>query len=419
VANAPAQTGAGKPGGNAQQAQQRPQVFRVGVYETDTPDIDVTLAATATNWVQQKLGTFKISPNGWLAGIWCLFQMSVTGNSTNVVTFTGDSPFSSIFKVTFRDVGNREIFGPLTGYEWFTVNKWGGYFPGNPDPRATSNGYSTVGGSVATGGSFQFLLFMPLEIVYRDSLGEIENKSSSSAYTLEIYVDSLANTYYGAASAAGVAPAAAANLSLRFRGNLIGYTEPEATDSSGRPLAQQPPAAGTVQYWASETFVATAGTQKYNQQNGIGYSIRNQAFIAYDNANGSRASGYNFAYAAAGGQFTGGDWPDPATESFGKVQLWQRPAQMWAALMAKWFGLVTSSATPDTANYLENGVFIEAYNREFDTLAGNELRNGYLVTKAGNVLQHSGTYTGAANVHFLTNYIVPPGNDAARLRASR
>jgi len=41
------------------------------------------------------------------------------------------------------------------------------------------------------------------------------------------------------------------------------------------------------------------------------------------------------------------------------------------------------------------------------------------VTKAGNVLQHSGTYTGAANVHFLTNYIVPPGNDASRLRASR
>jgi hypothetical protein len=415
VPNAPAQTGA-KPG-QQQQAQQRPQVFRVGVYETDTPDIDITLAATAANWVQQKLGTFKISPNGWLAGIWCLFQMSVTGNSTNVVTFTGDSPFSSIFKVTFRDVGNREIFGPLTGYEWFTVNKWGGYFPGNPDPRGPSNGFSTVGGAVATGGSFQFLLFMPLEIVYRDSLGEIENKSSSSAYTLEIYVDTLANTYYGAAASAGVAPLGTATLSMRMRGNLIGYTEPESTDSSGRPLAQQPPAAGTVQYWASETFVATTGTQKYNQQNGIGYSIRNLAYIAYDNANGSRASGYNYTYAAAGGQFTGGDFPDPSTLAFGKVQLYQRPIQMWANLMSRWFGLFITGG--DVANGLENGVFVQAFNREFDTLAGNELRNGYLVTKAGNVLQHSGTYTGPANVHFLTNYIVPPGNDAARLRSSR
>jgi len=83
--------------------------------------------------------------------------------------------------------------------------------------------------------------------------------------------------------------------------------------------------------------------------------------------------------------------------------------------MAKWFGL--TAAGPDAALSLENGVFIEAFNREFDTIAGNELRNGYLVTKAGNVLQIAGTFALADNVHVLTNYIVPPGNDAARLRA--
>jgi hypothetical protein len=406
-----------KPAAGGQQQAARPQVFRVGVYETDTPDIDVTLAATATNWVQQKLGTFKLSPNGWLAGIWFLFQMTVSGNSTNSVTFTGDAPFSSIFKVTFRDVGNREVFGPLTGYEWFTTNKWGGYFPGEPDPRNPANGYQTQAGTNGYSGSFQFLLFLPLEIVYRDTLGEIENKSSSSAYTVEIYVDSLANTYYGAAASAGVAPLGTATLSLRCRGNLIGYTEPESADSSGRPLAQQPPAAGTVQYWASETFVATTGTQKYNQQNGIGYSIREIAYIAYDNTNGSRASGYNFTLNATGLGPTGGDFPDPATLAFGKVQLFQRPASMWVNLMSRWFGLFT--AAPDANGAPENGVFIQAFNREFDTLAGNELRNGYLVTRAGNVLQLSGTFAGAANVHFLTNYIVPPGNDASRLRSNR
>jgi hypothetical protein len=122
-----------QPGGQ-QQAQVRPQVFRVGVYETDTPDIDTTLSSTVTAWTQQKLATYKLSPNGWLAGVWNLFQMTVTGNSATVAYF-GDAPWSLIFKVTFRDVGNREIFGPLTGYEWFTVNKWGGYFPGEPDPR--------------------------------------------------------------------------------------------------------------------------------------------------------------------------------------------------------------------------------------------------------------------------------------------
>lgn len=384
-----------KPGakqGNAPAAP--PQVFRVGVYETDTPDIDVTLAATAA---AQKLGTFKISPNGWLSGIWCFFQLTVAGGT---YTASGDNPWSGIQKVTFRDVGNREIVGPLTGYEWFVINKYGGYWPGSPDPRSPANGFQLPG---TAGTVTQFHLYLPLEIVYRDTLGEIENKSSSSSYTLEIYIDSMANTF-GAGTFTGI--------TWRLRANLEGYTEPEAADSRGRPFSQSPPAAGTVQYWASETWVATAGIQKYNQQNGIGYSIRELCWIAYDNANSTRATGWNF-----GATPEAGDWPDPFTLAFGKVQLFQRPAVMWQNLMAKWLGWLNTATASDAANSPENGVFLQAFNREFDTLAGNELRNGYLVTKAGNVLQGSGTFALAANVHLLTNYIVPPGNDAARLRS--
>lgn len=68
-----------------------PQVFRVGVYETDTPDIDVTLAATTA---AQKLGTFKISPNGWMSQIKCLFEITCTGTPT----YSGDNPWSGIQK---------------------------------------------------------------------------------------------------------------------------------------------------------------------------------------------------------------------------------------------------------------------------------------------------------------------------------
>jgi hypothetical protein len=371
-----------------------PQVFRVGVYETDTPDIDVTLAATAA---AQKLGTFKLSPNGWLSGIWCLFQLTVTGGT---YTASGDNPWSGIQKVTFRDVGNREIIGPLTGYEWFTVNKYGGYWPGNPDPRSGSSGFQSPGTAATVA---QFSLYLPLEVVYRDTLGEIENKSSSASYTLEIYIDSMANTF-GAGTFTGI--------SWRMRANLQGYTEPEAADSHGRPFSQSPPAAGTVQYWASEIWVAPAGIGRYNQQNGIGYSLRNIIDIAYDNANGTRATGWNF-----GATPEAGDFPDPFTMSFGKVQLFQRPVLMWQNLMNKWLGWNAAAATSDASYAPENGVFLQAFNREFDTLAGNELRNGYLVTKAGNVLQHSGTMALAANVHVVTNYLVPPGNDAAKLRA--
>lgn len=391
--NRPAPAGAA-PAAGGKQAAPPAQVFRVGVYETDTPDIDVTLAATTA---AQKLGTFKLSPNGWLAGIWCLFQLTVAGGT---YTASGDNPWSGIQKVTFRDVGNREIVGPLTGYEWFVVNKYGGYFPGAPDPRLPGNGFQNPGTAATV---CQFSLYLPLEIVYRDTLGEIENKSSSASYQFEIYIDSMANTFGGGTFT---------SISWRMRANLQGYTEPESADAFGRPFSQNPPAPGTVQYWASEIWTASAGIGKYNQQNGIGYSIRNILWIAYDNANGTRATGWNF-----GASPETGDWPDPFTLSFGKVQLFQRPVLMWQNLMARWLGWANTSVSSDASNAPENGVFLQAFNREFDTLAGNELRNGYLVTRAGNVLQSSGTMALAANVHVVTNYIVAPGNDAARLRA--
>lgn len=386
-----------KAGQANQKAAPPPQPFTVGVYETSTPDIDVTLAQTTA---AQKLGTFKISPNGWLAGIYCLFEMTITTNATNSVSYNKDNPFSVIQKVTFRDVGNREIFGPLTGYEWFTVNKWGGYFGGadGSDPRNPGGSFTAITGTGGTGGSFSFCLWMPLEIVHRDALGEIENKSSSSAYTLEIYIDSQANTYNQVPSVQG---------SFRMRANLDGYTEPEAADAFGRPLSQNPPANGTVQYWTSETYTTPNGLSKYNIQNGIAYSFRNVALIAYDHGNGTRAT--------AG--LVGGEMPDPTTITFGKVQLVQLPLHMWVDKMAKQYELV--AAGPDAYASPENGVLMLPFNRDFINTPGDELRNRYLVTKAGNVLQWSGTTTATLDMHFLVNYVIPPGNDPSRLRASR
>jgi hypothetical protein len=370
--------------------------FLVGAYDTTTPDIDTSLAQTAA---AQKLGTFKISPNGWLSGIYCLFEMTVTGQATNSVSYSKDNPFSLIQKVTFRDLGNREIFGPLTGYEWFTVNKWGGYFGGvlASDPRNAGGAFVATTGTGSTGGTFSFGLWLPLEIVRRDSLGEIENKSSSSAYTLEIFIDSQANTYNQVPSVMGT---------VRFRANVDGYTEPAAADSRNRPFSQEPPAVGTVQYWTSEIPQAmAAGGQKYNLQNGIGYAIRNIIRIGYDNGNGTRAT--------VG--FVGGTSPDPFTLTFGKIQLIQAPLRMYLTKMAQWYWL--SNGTADTYGGFENGVIPFPFNRDFGPFPGEEMRNDYLLTKAGNVLQWSGSYGAATIEHFLVNYIVAPGNDPARLRA--
>jgi hypothetical protein len=201
-------------------------------------------------------------------------------------------------------------------------------------------------------------------------------------------------------------------------GSLLGYTEPEAADAYGRPLAQSPPAAGTVQYWTSEIYNSPAGSIRYNQVNGIGYPIRNLAYIAYDAATAypaGRAIAWTWGLSPATAPASTQEWPNPLTLAFGKVQLFQRYTWAWADLMARWYGW--SAAGPDANIALENGVFVHPFTRDFDSSAGQETRNSYLVTKAGNVLQISGSAFAALNIHVLTNYVVPPGNDASKLRA--
>lgn len=376
--------------GQAAAAAPPPQVFRVGVYDTELPDYDnpVTMLAGTANFPP-----YTVTPTGWLKGFWFLFECLTAGNSANV-SFKPDAPFSAVNKITFKDVGNREVFGPLSGYDWSTVMGFGGYFEvGSPRSDPT---FSATNGTGSTGGSFTMVMYLPIEVVGRDSLGDIENKSSSSAYKIEIVLEGSASIYTTAPTTLGT---------VRLRITSDSYTEPAAADSMGRPLSQAPPAAGTMQYWTSENIALNAGQAKYLINNGIGYPIRNLIFKLVDST-GSRAQG-------------DADWPDPVTFSFGQIQLFQRFKTLWISRMAKNFGL--TSGQVDASLGREAGVFPVWFNRDFGFKPGAELRNGYLVTKTGNTLQWSGNIggTGTHTLYIAVNYLVPPGNDAARLRATR
>ncbi len=401
----PAQAPA-KPGTRQGQAAApvRRQPFPVGVLEVENPDYDVTKTQTA-GVVQFDNHSFE--PTGWLRGLWYQFDMTVSGNVTNSVTFTGDNPFSVINKFTLKDVGNREVFGPMGGYDWFCTNKFGGYFGDLADPRASVE-YSLTTGTGGTAGSFTFVLYVPLELVARDALGAVENKSSSSAWKAELFMDTQASTY-------GQVPSTFGNLRVRVTED--GYTEPAASDEHGRPLSQTPPAVGTLQYWVSENsggIGGAAATISYNLDNGIGYSIRNLIYKLTRGAS-SRANG-------------DADWPDPVTLTYGKVQLFQRYKTTWIAKMARAYGLVqtpgqaqaAANNVADTAVNRENGVFPVWFCDDFGPFVGGELRNGYLNTKTGTVLKWKGTLGGSAaadTLYALINYVIPPGNDPGRLRA--
>lgn len=366
------------------------QPFVVGTYASEQNDYDetVTMLTSTVNFPNE-----TVEPNGWLRGLWFLFECVTASNSANVA-YVADGPFSAISKITFKDVGNREVFGPLTGYEWLTIMKYGGYFEVG-DPRSDIT-YSAITGTGATGGSFTIVMYLPLEIVQRDALGDLENKSSSSSFKVELVLAASTSIYSTSPTTLGT---------VRLRIALDGYTEPDSADGFGRPLSQAPPAAGTMQYWTSEDDSKSAGSATYLVQNGLGYSIRNLIFRLID-SNSTRSQGDS-------------DWPDPLTLSFGKIQLFQRYKTLWNSKLGKAYGL--TSTNTDSSLGRELGVFPVWFNQDFGFNPGAELRNGYLVTKPGNVLKWSGTIGGSGShtLYTLVNYIIPPGNDPARLRAAR
>lgn len=372
-----------------------PWPFPTGVLRAENPDYDEVKTQSAGI---QQFRNYTLEPNGWLRGLWYQFDMTVTGQATNNVSYSKDNPFSVINKFTFKDTGQREVFGPVGGYDWMTTNKFGGYF-GVGDPRADQV-FVTTTGTGSTAGTFTFTLYMPLELVQRDGLGSTENKSDNSSWKAELFMDTQAATYNQVPSVFG---------NLRVRITEDGYTEPEMAAPNGRPFSQTPPLPGTLQYWVSENAPMNSGVMPYNVINGISYPIRNLIFKLVDTAAGTRA---------------GGDtaWPDPVTLTYGKVQLFQRYKTTWISKMSRAYGLtgaLGAAATPDSALQRENGVFPVWFNDDFSVRPGDELRNGYLNTKTGTVLKWKGALGAAATIWVMVNYVIAPGNDYYALLSGR
>jgi hypothetical protein len=385
--------------------------FPTGVLRSENPDYDQTknMAGTAV-----QMPNYTLEPTGWLRGLEFQVDVVVSGNVTNVVAFSADGPFNAINKITFKDTGNREVFGPMGGYDWMTIDKYGAYYNVG-DPRSDLSYTATVG-AVGTGGSASFILYLPLELVQRDALGTVENKSDNTAWKAEIWIEGTTVVY------PSVAPSTTPTVRIRITEDS--YTEPAAVSGGGRPFADTPPRVGTLQYWVQEASAGISGTGSYNLDNGIGYPIRNLIYKLVRNA-GTRAQG-------------DADWPDPVTLTYGKVQLFQRYKNLWISKIGRSFGDQTplsavaagvftynTDATVGNAQAVggcrELGVYPVWFTDDFSIQPGSELRNGYLVTKTGTVLKWKGTLVGGNTdiVNVLSNYVIPPNNDYYSLLSGR
>lgn len=363
---------AGQPAGQAPPAQ--PWAFPVGVYDQESQDGGTFSLAQTT--AAQQFAVYSVSPTGWIRGVWCDFSMAVTGQSTNSVSYHNDNPFSVVQKMTLKDLGQQEVIGPIGGYDWMTLNKYGAYTDIS-DPRSDLT-YTATTGTGSTAGTFTFSLYIPFEFVLRDALGVAENKSKPG-WTIEVWMDSQANTYNQVPSVEGT-------LTCAFY--PVSYTDPISGDASGRPYAPTPPEVGTLQYWRSENDVQPASSSEFDLTNGIGFPLRNILYKCVDTSSGNRSDA---------------DWPSPTQLNYGNVILFSKSKTRWQSEIGRSFGF--TSTTVDTAQGREQGVYPVWFTEDFTNKVGNELRRRYLNTNTNTLVRQQGSYAAACTVYALTNWI--------------
>ena len=368
----------------------KPYPFPVGVYQSMVIDYDSSVVQAAT---PTQMPLWNLSPTGWVRGLWFDFQMTTSGNAATVA-FNADPTaggFMGVQKVILYDLGGEVVLS-LFGYEWLVMNKFGGYFEVG-DPRADWTISQTTGAG-GTGGSYHFILYLPLEAVRRDSLGVVQNESKPG-WKIELWMDSSAQTYTTPPTTLGT---------LRVRGSIDSYTEPATAAPNGRPFAQTPPLPGTLQYWKSENNPLPAGNAKYDVTNGIGFPIRNLIFYVRDAGNSTRAT-------------ADANWPDPSTLLIGNVNYFTRLKNLWISKMGKDYGMEPYGATaftavvPDAPQSRENGVFPVWFTADLDSHPGDEARFQYLDTQINSLVRFTGTFGGTVTFFVLSNWLATPSKN--------
>jgi hypothetical protein len=362
----------------AQQVMRRP--FVAGTRMVDKSTYDEVKTLTVSN---QTLRTYECDPNGFMSGAYILCEAVTAGNSA-AVAFTANGPWAVFETITFNDTNNKPIVGPMSGFDLKICTKYGGY--AHSDDPQQSPIYSATTGAGATGGSFTFILRLPVELVHRDAIGSLPNKSASATYDISLTL---------APSTAVYSVAPTAQPSVRTRIAQFGWMDPNSVDMKGNPVNQNPPGVQTTQYWAKQTYSFSNGF--FSQRlGGIDSLVRNLHFVL-DNA-GVRTTADT-------------DFPDPFTFQYETALPVQRIKNVWRHMIGEDYGYINAV---DTAGGRDSGAYPLPYNKDFGLKPGAETRMGYLPVSSATTLNVSGTFGSAGSNKTLTvlvNKVVPANGD--------
>lgn len=367
----------------------RPFVTGTRTLETETYSTSVTLT-TAT----QSLTPYEFQVDGYLSRALIHVQCVTAGNAANVA-FQEDGPFIALQSVVFEDIGGKQILGPITGWNLYVLNRFGG-FVYNADVKANTT-YSVTTGSGATGGSFSFTLPLPIQVRRRDGMGSLPNRNASATFRLKLTVNTSAAIY-------STAPTNAGTLTVSIQQQ--GWATSDNRDYKGNMVAPTPNGVGSLMYTDVESIVLSAGqfTQRMGNYGGL---TRLWAFELRDST-GSRAQGES-------------DWPSLFEIEIDKVKVYSRSVNTWDHIMSEDYGLNATTEAVNAANTKLKGVKVIHWLDDFGLQPGAENSFRYQPITPNTAIYLSGTIggSGAHTLNVLKNYMSAVGDDPRQLTGGR
>lgn len=337
--------------------------------EHTEPGSDVTVSVADFTAGQQTLPIMDVPAFGYARGMWILIE--ATGG-VGASTFNPDGPWNFIQEITLSDVNGTQLVGPMSGYDLFLTNKWGGYdFYARPDldPHFSSG---------LTDGNFAFMLWVPNEIVSRDALGALPNMNAASTYKLRIRTGSTADVY-------SVPPVPIP--AVRVRTFLEAWAPPAESDPLGRPQAIRPPAMGTTQFWSKASFTIASGSNTVRLSR-MGNFIRN-LIVVFRDATGARDNA---------------NLPDPIQLHLDGRIVRNEALDLQRNRNARRYG---ADGVYSQADALNDGVLIYPYTYDFDGHPGGEMRDLWLPTAQSTRLELVGNFGAVGALDVLTNDVAP------------
>ncbi len=295
-----------------------------------------TTTTTLAGAAPTQLTPIQVPAVGYLQGL--LMEVTVAGTGGTTPAFTADAPFNVIQSINFRNAAGVNLISPVTGYQLYLMNKYGGQtlgFGQLADPQ--------VGGQFAeVAPSAHFFLWLPLGIDPSEAYGAIPALASNANYQVELTL-----------AAQTTVTTSNPSLVVSINATAHYFDLPAAVDAAGVAQSTQPVGNGTTSIWQLEQPTVSPGTQLVQSFN-VGNVIRNHIFVLRN---------------SAGARIDTNGWPALFELYLDNQPRFSFSKNEFEFLLSRWFGL--TAATKDIAAGLDTGVYVLPYHALLGSQSGD------------------------------------------------